>query len=250
METIRIYFGMPVKKALKRALRKRTKNLLKGELKRKGVTYAQLAEKLGALGISETMSRRNRGDRGTPVALGTALTAIIIIFIIGGLREPANEVIEQKTIQNGDAKNSPGKTVEAVYWGVFTARDTFAQWIAAFAAISSIGVNVWAVWLVRHTLKETRRTARAAIRGNILARTAIKQNELNAPRQMSAYLTVTGGQFSIFDRGLSFDPSLLTKGKLQLDGLSSPPTFVMNGGRVFGPWTHSDPPKPSAVAAT
>lgn len=32
----------------------RAKNLLKGELKRRGVTYAQLAEKLADLGVTET----------------------------------------------------------------------------------------------------------------------------------------------------------------------------------------------------
>lgn len=32
----------------------RTKNLLKAELKRRGVSYRDLAEKLGALGIHET----------------------------------------------------------------------------------------------------------------------------------------------------------------------------------------------------
>jgi hypothetical protein len=31
----------------------RAKNLLKGELKRRGVTYAQLAEKLAAIGVQE-----------------------------------------------------------------------------------------------------------------------------------------------------------------------------------------------------
>ena len=43
----------------------RAKNLLKGELKRKGVTYAQLAEKLGAMGISETeRNLNNKISRG------------------------------------------------------------------------------------------------------------------------------------------------------------------------------------------
>src|SRR5690606_23420995 len=37
----------------------RAKNLLKAELKRKGVTYAQLAEKLSDLGISETERNLN-----------------------------------------------------------------------------------------------------------------------------------------------------------------------------------------------
>ena len=43
----------------------RAKNLLKGELKRKGVTYAQLAEKLGAMGIQETeRNLNNKISRG------------------------------------------------------------------------------------------------------------------------------------------------------------------------------------------
>jgi hypothetical protein len=37
------------------------KNLLKGELKRRGVTYAQLAEKLAALGVQE--NERNLANK-------------------------------------------------------------------------------------------------------------------------------------------------------------------------------------------
>ena len=43
----------------------RTKNLLKGELKRRGGTYAQLAEKLGAIGVTETeRNLNNKISRG------------------------------------------------------------------------------------------------------------------------------------------------------------------------------------------
>jgi Domain of unknown function (DUF6471) len=43
----------------------RAKNLLKGELKRRGVTYAQLAEKLTAMGIPETeQNLNNKISRG------------------------------------------------------------------------------------------------------------------------------------------------------------------------------------------
>lgn len=41
------------------------KNLLKGELKRRGVTYAQLAERLGALGVHDTeRNLNNKISRG------------------------------------------------------------------------------------------------------------------------------------------------------------------------------------------
>lgn len=43
----------------------KAKNLLKGELKRRGVTYAQLAEKLAAIGIRETdRNLNNKISRG------------------------------------------------------------------------------------------------------------------------------------------------------------------------------------------
>lgn len=43
----------------------KAKNLLKGELKRRGVTYAQLAEKLAAIGVKETdRNLSNKISRG------------------------------------------------------------------------------------------------------------------------------------------------------------------------------------------
>lgn len=61
------------------AFETRAKNLLKGELKRRGVTYAQLAEKLAAIGISETeRNLNNKISRGgfTAAFLLQCLSAI------------------------------------------------------------------------------------------------------------------------------------------------------------------------------
>lgn len=45
---------------------KRAKNILKGELKRRDITYAQLAEKLNALGMSENeRNLANKISRGS-----------------------------------------------------------------------------------------------------------------------------------------------------------------------------------------
>lgn len=58
---------------------KKAANLLKAELKRKGVTYAQLVEKLHAIGISEKeVNVRNKLSRGkfTAAFLLQCLTAI------------------------------------------------------------------------------------------------------------------------------------------------------------------------------
>jgi hypothetical protein len=51
--------------ALTQEYEEKAKNLLKGELKRRGVTYAQLVEKLGVLGIQETeRNLANKISRG------------------------------------------------------------------------------------------------------------------------------------------------------------------------------------------
>ena len=51
--------------ALTKEYEEKAKNLLKAELKRKGVTYAQLVEKLGALGLQETeRNLANKISRG------------------------------------------------------------------------------------------------------------------------------------------------------------------------------------------
>ena len=57
----------------------RVKGILKAELKRKGVTYGQLVEKLAAVGVTETEPNiRNKLARGkfTAVFLMQCLTAI------------------------------------------------------------------------------------------------------------------------------------------------------------------------------
>lgn len=57
----------------------RAKNLLKGELKRRGVTYAQLAEKLASIGVTENeRNLNNKISRGgfTAAFLLQCLSAI------------------------------------------------------------------------------------------------------------------------------------------------------------------------------
>lgn len=57
----------------------RVQGILKGELKRRGVTYAQLVEKLAEVGVSETEPNiRNKLSRGkfTAVFLIQCLSAI------------------------------------------------------------------------------------------------------------------------------------------------------------------------------
>ncbi|WP_404284104.1 hypothetical protein [Mesorhizobium sp. IMUNJ 23033] len=69
---------------------------------------------------------------------------------------------------------------------MFTAQDTYAQWIASIAAIGSVGVSIWAVRLVRNTLVVNQRATAAA---EDAVATTREMGEL----QTRAYLAVTGG---------------------------------------------------------
>jgi hypothetical protein len=62
---IRNRMGCNMAEGVEEAWDTRAKGLLKGELKRKGVTYAQLVEKLDAIGVKETEPNiRNKLARG------------------------------------------------------------------------------------------------------------------------------------------------------------------------------------------
>lgn len=80
------------------------------------------------------MFRRDSRDRGALAALGMLIVAIVAtqLFARGNL----------STI------------------------GTLAEWLAVMAAIGSVLVSVWAVRLVAETLRETRRTADAAVASN------------------------------------------------------------------------------------
>ena len=61
----------------------KAKNLLKGELKRRGVTYAQLAVKLGEIGVIE--SERNLNNK---ISRGGFTAAFLLqCFVAVGARE-------------------------------------------------------------------------------------------------------------------------------------------------------------------
>jgi hypothetical protein len=97
------------------------------------------------------------------------------IVAISAINKPPNYVInpkpENSRAANEEGQKSPDEGVkQAVYFGVFTPSDTLAQWIAAVAALGSVGVSIWAVRLVSRSLKETRKATSTAITSNRIAR--------------------------------------------------------------------------------
>lgn len=90
------------------------------------------------------------------------------------------------------------------HWPQFDPKDTYAQWIMAAVSIVATGVSVWAVYLVRATLQETRNTTDAAIRSAISAEDAnlATQEMLTDSRRVSrvenaAYLFFRNGELAM-----------------------------------------------------
>lgn len=128
------------------------------------------------------MFGRDRGDRGALIALAIIVVGAVVVY---WLSNPPNQIIERYSHTNNsinsDQYNQEGG--ETVYFGVLRMRDSLAQWIAAFAAIGSVGVSIWAVRLVRESLGETRKATKAAINSNRIAQQAAQQ-------QLRAYINV------------------------------------------------------------
>lgn len=101
----------------------------------------------------------DKGDRGALAALGMLLLAVVVVaFIAPGPRNPANGQIEQPNAasiekrQPSDIAHPVAGAQEFHPW-----RDTYAQWLMALFSVAATGVSIWAVGLVRETLKATRK---------------------------------------------------------------------------------------------
>ena len=138
------------------------------------------------------MFGRDRGDRGALVVLAIIVVGAIIVAWLG---DPADQIIKNYGQPNSGGNDPSGKAVEAVYWGIFTTRDTLAQWIAAAAALLSVGVSIWAVKLVRRSLHEAQTATKAAFDANGIASDTAK-------RELRAYVGVPEVKFGPTSSGV------------------------------------------------
>lgn len=134
----------------------------------------------------------DRGDRGALAALGMALAALVLITAITTWSgEPADQQIEKPNPhaadngQNGDVTQPVPSIVVFSPW-----EDSYAQWFMAFMSLAATGVSVWAVRLVRRSLRQTRRATRAAVDANTNTLNSINQEQANAERELRAYVFV------------------------------------------------------------
>ncbi|TIS89699.1 hypothetical protein [Mesorhizobium sp.] len=94
---------------------------------------------------------------------------MFLVWTVPEFRNPANTKASQQYSEQAGGGNV--KPIEAPsLWDTYTSpKDTYAQWIAAIAAIASVGASVLAIVLVARTLNETRKATNAAVRSSEIA---------------------------------------------------------------------------------
>ena len=126
------------------------------------------------------MSDSKRRDRGALIALGLSLAAIVIVV---WLSQPASELAARPYLGGADYPLEHHGPAEGRWWPELAARDTYAQWIMALLSVVATGISIWAVKLVRDTL--------------VVTRDAVADTRQIGEAQVRAYLTVSGGRYSV-----------------------------------------------------
>lgn len=140
------------------------------------------------------MSASSRDDRAALVVLALLVAAIVIIALCGlYARHEAVHPIDCFTLAHVNGEEAQEDDVicpdDHIFFG-----DGWAQWIMATFAIVATGVSWRALFLLRETFKETKRTADAATTANLI-------NQDATIRQLRAYVGVRRVDVVIFGVG-------------------------------------------------
>ncbi|TIL28791.1 hypothetical protein [Mesorhizobium sp.] len=109
------------------------------------------------------MSQRNRfADVALGLVGGLGFALLFLIWAVPGFRDPTYQKIGQPNTADGIQGHD--EPVVGIWEAYTSPEDTYAQWIAAFAALGGVGVSFWAVRLVRDTLAVNRKATDIAER--------------------------------------------------------------------------------------
>ncbi|MFN7168089.1 MAG: hypothetical protein ACK4NV_13655 [Pannonibacter sp.] len=134
------------------------------------------------------MADRDNGDRAALIALGMALIAVVVVI---WLEQPSVNFAfagEGESLQG--ASVSDFDRVVAALNDYNPWEDSFAQW--AMAGISAVGtaVSIWAVILLRDTLRATREAVRSSDDAVKAAEAAVNASERFGKIQSRAYVSI------------------------------------------------------------
>lgn len=130
------------------------------------------------------MSQRNRfADAALGVIVGVGIALLFLVWTFPGFRDPAYQQDRYQHAKNRET-GEDNPVARPSLWETYTSpTDTYAQWIAAFSALVGVGVSIWAVWLVKRTLRASTDAVEQASTANEIA---TRSNEA----QLRAYVAV------------------------------------------------------------
>lgn len=151
---------------------------------------------------------RNSANRG---CLALVLALGFFAFVASSDADQlSNEQFPQENVDRYQLDDEV--KVQASFLSAYvSAKDTLAQWIMAMLSAFATGVSVWAVILLRDTLKATREAVNHAEEANSTTEAMVELNEANAQRQLRAYVTLVSAEITRFAVGESIQIELKMK---------------------------------------
>lgn len=114
------------------------------------------------------MPNSGRRDRYSALVVIATLVAIVLTAWIS---QPTDNHVGYPGARDPKTEVSNGRPVtKRVYWGLFTADDTLAQWLMAIFGIVATGASIYAVLLLRDTLEASVKAVLAANETNAIMR--------------------------------------------------------------------------------
>jgi hypothetical protein len=126
------------------------------------------------------MSNSNWRDRYALIVLVSALAAIVLVVWFS---KSPNEKVTQPYAQSADYPKEHHGPAEGHWLPEFSARDTYAQWFMAALSALATAVSIWAVYILRKTLEETRRAVKSTDDAVTITREI-------GEKQLRAYITI------------------------------------------------------------
>lgn len=157
------------------------------------------------------MSGSDRNKRYALIALGMALFAIVLLSWPGYQASDKHRTAEKAAkYENGQKYVTPPVTGKDDFnpW-----RDTIPNWAMAVLSFAATGFSIWAVFLVKDTLAETKKSVEAA-------EASVLETRRIGEAQVRAYISWTsfGGQTEFFEvdgrlNGFVIEPQIKNTGQ-------------------------------------
>ncbi len=109
------------------------------------------------------MLKENRGVIfAIGLVSGVAISMFFLVWSFPGFRSPTYQQEQFQNAQNLET-GKPNPVIRPSIWETYTkAEDSYAQWLMAILSVLATGTSIWAVYLLKESLRETRNAVKSA----------------------------------------------------------------------------------------